>query len=337
MVDGRIGWGLFAGRILRTSDGGATWVDVTPTGMTAVKGSTDAAFIGPEDALVETASLQGASPSNELAKSSNGGASWTFVHLPVSAPDGLQLSFANPSDGWALAHVGIGAGHDSVVLLSTSNGGTTWHRILATSPTGRGGLPDSGVKVGLTFQSATTGWISGYSNVGGPYLYVTHDGGTSWAAQTLALPSQLSALSGGGNLVVLPPVGFGSTNAVLPVCAGNSGHGALVDFYVTHNGGIRWSGTSVLSLPGVPLCARVQWSFANPVYGWVSAGASLYTTSDGGMHWARSPLAGASISAIQEVDFVSPTTGWLLATSTNQGSLLFRTNDGGRTWVALAG
>lgn len=338
MVGGRMGWGLSAGHILRTSDGGATWVDVTPANMVAAQGGENAAFLGQEVAFIEMATRQGdTSPSTELEKTSNGGASWTSVHIPASAPDGLQMSFPSLGHGWALAHVGVGAGHDSVVLLSTSDGGTIWHRILATSPTGQAGLPDAGVKVGMTFQTSSRGWISGYSNVGGAYLYRTRDGGTSWTAQTLSLPSQLSSVSGGGNLVVLPPSTFGSTNAVLPVCAGSAGHGVLVDFYATHDGGMRWGGTHVLSLSGPSLCVGLQWSFADPSHGWVSDGKSLYTTTDGGILWSRSPLPGDNISAIQEVDFVSPTAGWILATSTSQRLGLFQTKDAGHTWSTLPG
>lgn len=105
----------------------------------------------------------------------------------------------------------------------------------------------------------------------------------------------------------------------------------------TIDGGVHW--TPQLSLVYPHLLQR-DMSFLDDNNGFVAIGipmngvlsSRLMATSDGGTHWSARSLPGVLVSGI---DFVSPTSGWVL-TGQAGASSLFRTNDGGTTWRACA-
>ena len=93
------------------------------------------------------------------------------------------MQFVNAQDGWVLADFGGGAaGSEGVNLFRTTDGGQTWS-LVASAP---GTLPLQGIKSGMGWISATTGWITGsIANPNVFYLYRTQDGGVSWQQQSL--------------------------------------------------------------------------------------------------------------------------------------------------------
>ena len=157
------------------------------------------------------------------------------------------------------------------------------------------------------------------------WLYVSHDGGATWYQQSLPLPSRVPS----AQLTLGSPTFFSGTDGVLPVIFSDpvTGRGLATDIYATQDGGKTWMSTTPLPL------ASVATDFADRQHGWVTDGATLYRTSDGGLQWIK--LApGASFKQVTLLDFVSSTLGWAVSEQ-GQNSLLLKTTNGGETWTPI--
>jgi len=83
-------------------------------------------------------------PVSDLASSADGGLSWTVDNLPADVPDPQldSIACATSTECWAsgselvLEHVGQGTNADSPVLLGTTDGGTTWSKVVFSVPVG---------------------------------------------------------------------------------------------------------------------------------------------------------------------------------------------------------
>jgi photosystem II stability/assembly factor-like uncharacterized protein len=191
-------------------------------------------------------------------------------------------------------------------------------------PQAESGLPFGGLKTGLSFRDTTTGWLTGYDASDRPYLFITHDGGDTWARQSLPIPQGLSAE--GGSSAPRPPAFFAGQAAILPVTFSDK----LV-LYGSVDAGETWTPTSPISG-----CA---WSIITVTDAYASDGTTLSRTTDGGRSWTTVELGQqltsmlASGYTISQIDFPTPTKGWVLITEPQSGSgRLLRTTDGGRTW-----
>lgn len=327
MIDASTGWNLNSGKLMRTTDGGAHWNDVTPRGIRLTPASTSTALSA---SLAWLAVPTAADPSAGTALPSgtrifhtiDGGQSWQSSIVPV-IPGNLkiaQLTFSTAQNGWLLYNQGGVGGAERATVVRTTDGGKTWAVVSTVLPASTDGpppgkLPFGGTKTGITFLDASTGWITGSDSVPNlSWLFVTHDGGQTWTQQHLSLPSNVSPDS----LSLLPPTFFSTTRGILPVGVGQ----ANTVIYVTNDKGATWQ-------PTTPVSANLVASdFLDEQHGWVTDGTSLLTTSDGGHTWTRQP-ASPTFTHVTQLDFVSNTHGWAVRSA---GSLL-QTLDGGRTWA----
>ncbi len=333
--DASTGWALASantGAVLRTSDGGATWLDVTPPGLTGIGYSTTLSVLNVATAWVLAPNADYLS--GKLYRTSDAGLTWTSFDAPFG---GGYLQFLDASTGFALADLGAGAGSQAVELFQTTDGGATWLSVFNDDPTrpdSSGSLPLGGIKSGMTFLDASTGWVTGERPVNGEvYLFVTHNGGLDWAEQTIPLPSGYDAY------MYLPqaPVFFGN-DGFLPLMVDLPAT-SVITFYTTHDGGSTWSGNPSNSASQVPLGSR--YTFADSTHGWSwDGGASIYVTTDAAQTWSAIPTSLNLGDNLAQVVFVPASggayNGWALTGQDSAGhSQLYHTTDNGSTWTQL--
>jgi photosystem II stability/assembly factor-like uncharacterized protein len=335
MFDARTGWAATAQQLLRTTDGGLHWSDVTPP--TPPGPSLPPVDLFPSSAAEAwsvrslVAGGPGASQS-AVSHTRDGGRTWHTITLPVFAV--AQITFADAEHGWMLADLDTADGEQGVDIFRTTDGGTTWAQV-ARAADRTGALPVQGRKTGLTFHDATTGWATGAGAVGvaasgTPWCFRTQDGGATWHLVPLPLPASLAQYPWFYVTGVLPPAFFSSQLGALPVVVGSRAAGGevLSVVYVTRDGGATWSPTAPVET--IPRTA----SWLDMSHWWIAAdadaGGGLFGTADGGAHWAAL-TPGAPFAHVSVLSFVSNTLGWAIGRAG-----LLRTTDGGRTWAVLA-
>jgi photosystem II stability/assembly factor-like uncharacterized protein len=361
---------------MRTTDGGASWTDVSPPSIANRTNKNDEFFLDATHAWVaETASSANACVDHVVIfRTVDEGRTWQqSAPIPVrfSVPTDVLwtgvtnhaglLSFVDAQNGWLLLGSGPtrfsaadgvdqqwnGANWRVGDLYRTTDGGLHW-TLAATDPGSASGcVPGPQRAAGLavmSFSSVTTGWISGDCvKAGGWRLLVTHDGGVTWGVQVLPIsaPSPTCSIPCTGLDV---PVFFDERQGMILV------EGRLL---ATSDGGASWS---VRSMP-----TGAFWvDFITPSEGWAAgAGANpspvqcslqnldacngnfqLYRTGDGGQTW----VPGSSSSFLEPAPKYWPP-AYLHFVDSKTGFLdpggpihgLFRTNDGGRTWTAVQG
>ncbi len=332
--DANNGWGVASndsGYIVRTTDGGSTWLNVTPPGLTGIGYSSNLSVLDVNTVWVLVPNIDFFT--GRLFRTTDGGNIWSSFDVPFG---GGMLQFLDASTGRILADRGAGAGSQSVELFQTSDGGASWMSVFNDDPTrpdSSNSLPLSGIKNGMTFFDANTGWATGTRPVDGEvYLFVTHDGGISWEQQSVPLPAGYESYQ----YMPQAPVFFGSTG-YLPLTVYLTGL-TEITFYSTHDGGITWTGdptnANMVIKPG-------QYSFADALHAWCwDGGSTLYFTSDGGQTWGGLATSLDLSGSLSQIVFVPANAGqfigWALTGPDTAGhSQLYKTTDNGGTWTAL--
>lgn len=332
--DSNNGWGIAVndgGYLLRTVDGGTTWLNTTPPGVTGIGYSTNLSVLDVNTAwvLVPNADFF----TGKLYRTTDGGLTWTSFDVPFG---GKNIQFLDASTGLALADRGAGMGSDSVEMFQTSDGGATWLSVFNNDPNrpdSSGSLPLGGIKNGMTFLDANTGWVTGTRPVDGEvYLFVTHDGGASWSQQSIPLPAGYESYQ----YMPQAPVFFGK-DGFLPLVI-NLSITTDFTFYTTHDGGTTWTGdpknAKSVVMPG-------SYAFADALHGWCwNGGTNLYSTADGAQTWGEMLISLNLSGQLSQIEFVPGTasqfTGFALTSVDDAGhSQLYKTTDNGITWTPL--
>lgn len=328
------GWGIASnngGYLLRTVDGGMTWLNATPIGLTGIGYSTTLSVLDVNTAwaLVPNADFF----TGTLYRTSDGGLTWTSSSVPFG---GGSLQFLDPNTGRVLADRGAGAGSQSVEMFQTSDGGATWLSVYNNDPTrpdSSNSLPLSGIKNGMTFLDANTGWVSGTIPIDGEvYLFATHDGGISWEPQAIPLPVGYSSYQ----YMPQPPVFFG-TDGYLPLGIFLTNTTDFT-FFATHDGGTTWSGDPTNTSRVIK---QGPYSFADSMHGWSwDGGTTLYQTSDGAQTWSGITTTLDLSGRLSQLVFVPRSNGqfigWALTGQDDAGhSQLYKTTDNGGTWTLI--
>ena len=321
MLDLNNGWALTDTGVVRTSDGGSTWYNATPASLNGAPVSPF--FLNTSTGWV-VASTGGDPTTGTLFHTSDGGATWSSTTVPFG---GGSLSFIDPMTGWDMVGLSAGMSHEAVAIFRTSDGGSTWSRIFTDDP-GVAGFSDSlplvGDKNGIVALDSQHAWVTGAQPSSDfIYVYTSQDGGTSWAHQELAIPSGYSGAQTGANL----PFFFGSSQAVLPVLLFANNNGA--DFYVSHDGGQTWTGTTPVAQGGFLAVAS-----ASDFFVW-DGSTPLNVSHDAGASWSTvTPNVNIKDNLVS-IQFINATTGWALTSDANSHRMLYKTVDGGATWTVL--
>ena len=152
------------GVVLRTTDGGNTWLDAS-TGLNP-EHFYSIAGIDALTALIVT--WESATAQAVIFRTSDGGASWTKVHERIGWLNGVTMFSA--TDGIAYGDPDPGSG--KWIFLETSDGGQTWD-LKDNSPD----QLDGDVGGTAFWLNASVGWIG----TNKPWAYHTTDGGSNWA------------------------------------------------------------------------------------------------------------------------------------------------------------
>lgn len=302
MVTTTTGWAYGP---MRSADGGAHWLDVSPPSIPDRTPKNDEFFLDATHAWVaETARSPNPCVVNVVIFSTaDGGRTWqrsTPIPVRFSVPTDVIWTGAANHAGWFYF---VDAQHGWLLLGSGP-----------AKPVGAAGVDPS--------------WIGADWRVGD--LYGTTDGGLNWtlaATYPVFAPGCIPAELNG--TLHESPMSFSSptTGWIVSTCG----------LLVTHDGGLTWSKSIT------PLAPREAPVFFDPSHGLIFADGGLLVTSDGGSSWSVRATLPANTYA---VEFTSPSEGWAAAAKPsaiqcgvqnlddcNGNFQLYRTSDGGKTWV----
>ncbi|TMC25052.1 MAG: hypothetical protein E6J36_06100 [Chloroflexi bacterium] len=215
MIDPTTGWALSEHAVLRTADGGFHWKNVTPPNTLLTRESI-ADFLTANLAWVTTPQANGAT--TQVLRTMDSGQTWQQSTIPAAYVK--QMTFFDAQRGWILAGWGAGGGAaEAVAVYRTGDGGKTWRNVSRALPASTDTRPSvhlsfGGLKSGIHFLNTSTGWITGTVGVNDlTWLYVSHDGGSTWYQQSLSLPPGVPS----AQLSLVPPTFFSATDGILPV------------------------------------------------------------------------------------------------------------------------
>lgn len=301
---------------LVTTDGGASWTGYTdlPSAsmiVTAVSCPTK---------KVCWASGPGPSDQPEVARSADGGQTWTLA-TPASWASAPYSRWPNSIDCVSASTcwlVGQAASAQNPEVAETSNGGSTWttfSNLPAVTPDSNGNT--YGLN-GISCTSATSCVAVGGVNGGaGPATVIsTTDGGTSWSL------SAAPTLSDAQDLFSVSCLADSKTSAVLCHAAGAAPEAAGPVELTSANGGAAWSGLQTFDDTGwlnSISCANLRHCWA------ASSGTTvaLAGTANGGTSWSTvtsdTSNEDGSVSCATASFCVATTDGELWVTSDDGG------------------
>ena len=354
--DAQSGWVVGdTGTIIHTADGGATWTghsSSTILDLNAIYFADESHGWAVGGGFTTDTRRQPLPPT--IVATNDGGATWHGQPLWVDGDSDENMNliintdlyavyFTDDQHGWTVGRTySYTDNRYHGLLLSTDDGGTSWHRI-AVSKIDGAELRD------VYFTDAQHGWVVGDD------ILTTSDGGVTWVKQSGAARAvsfsdaahgwlatgngSLSRTADGG--VTWLPVTLPSSLPQLDVAALDADHAVVLlsDGTVlrTDDAGITWTTQSV----GCTDVVITTLCFGDASTGWIMGAQyspwpdtkplSCYIrhTTDGGATWAQPPsFVTANLKA---VSFVSRTQGWAVGAD---GTIMVTTD--GRTWNTQA-
>jgi photosystem II stability/assembly factor-like uncharacterized protein len=340
MIDAQIGWAEGrvgddeTTRILRTTDGGTTWDDLSPDMDNDFRQS----LILNEQLAWVWYGYGGAAFRTE-----DGGQNWTFLE---SLGRSTSMQFIDNRHGWRLDAEVWGltfVQFDILSFATTDDGGASW--VETNPPPGTGyaymGYPDE--QTAWAIRAAYAKSLRGMPNLAIPFrLQTTFNRGATWTTRKMPIPpgaiqvrafDGLTDLGGVGNCEFVSPVYSSPSIWKLALTCEEKSW-----IYTSANQGKTW----IISPMPPGLDARIE--FINPTDGWLHlrdrfdrSQGRLYRTTNGGQSWNMIKRTGWTDVRL---NFVDRELGWAVAASCPEGycywneyvTALVKTTDGGRTW-----
>lgn len=316
MLDNTNGWALTRTSILKTTDGGTNWKDITPANA-ALNIATRGDFINSQYAWIATPQLNANTVS--MLRTTDGGQHWISSKIQAMQPEAVDMPhFLNAREGWLETIGDPGAGNQGAEIFHSIDGGQSWLKIASTQNLASG-LSSAGFKSGISFENSKTGFATTRSITGNPTdagLFVTYDGGHTWRKETIPMPSGANVAQIG----TTPPVFFGTTG-FLPVYVATQNNQHELILYRTNDSGTNWTQTRPANIDANTvyiLDTNHAWAFDNQT-------GKFYYTNDSGTSWWPS---NSNPGKIQALSFPGASTGWAITDTS-----LLHTTDGGKTWT----
>lgn len=180
-----------------------------------------------------------------------------------------------------------------------------------------------------TWTKVTTGIVGGKEpnaifSLGSVFNWVVGDGGYIYFSDDIT--SGLTVQSAGGASVQNLADIHGADELNLAAV------GASNTVILTHDGGTNWSAVTG-PVPGVDLtCVFVK---SAQVIFVGSAAGRLYYTQDAGANWTEKAFSGNGSGSVNDIQFSTPTVGYMATQTGATKGRVYRTIDGGFSWYIL--
>ncbi len=304
------------GKIVRSTDKGATWKDFTPPVLVNFK---YVKYITPNLALALGEGVQ-------LCLSYDSCKSWMEYDMPTSLD--VHIAFGDSLNAWI--------SDDSSRIYHSTNSGRSWQS-QGVEPLG----PPNPPLYGIHFLDDSIGCSVGQRG----FVMATTDGGNTWFQATdrqtndlygtfVASKTRAWAVGAAGTILTSGDKLHNWTAQPCPVSTllrsvafSDTLNGRILGddgvMLATTNGGATWG---LMATPSTTLNAM---SFPNSSDGWVvGPGGLIFRTVDGGGHWS-SQSSGVTAN-LNGVDFIDPGHGVIVGDS----GVVLTTSTGGITQVA---
>ena len=314
---GWVGGGNTTFVISRTTNGGHTWQ------TTDLSADSSGKPLFPAIALKFFGHDTGfAACTYGLVTTTNGGESWTKLHINGRAPRITAMSFINTRIGYV----------SSDSIFKTTDAGSTWASLNAQF--------SADYVSDMYFRDSLTGWL--VSKASG--IWITTDGGISWNAQngqlslsSLSFPEPGYGWAFGADGIYASTDGGGTWHRQSPARATGGGRmtsrwsGYAVGFgavFRTVDGGTSWDtvgsrATSVSLTDVIMKSAQQIWTV-----GGIATHGEIISSLDGGASWFK-PVAFYP-KWLRSLKFADSLTGW----ACGDGGTMLKSTDGGFTWNA---
>ena len=324
MLNETDGWGVTEEEIVRTNDGGVTWFNVTPANLADAGYLVFTDFFDATHAWVQFPDMNKYPNGGKLYRTTDGGITWEAFTTPFSSG---ALHFIDPSNGWMMADLGVGAGSMAVSVFQTSDGGKTWQRVYTNDPNLAGAgdtLPLGGIKNLILPLNGDTAWVGGVVYAPGEtYLFRTDDAGKTWFNIKLALPEDIAQ----SELSIQELIFLSPTEGLLALRV--SSETSQVVVYSTSDGGNTWTQLPVefegYGILETPSASEMIFYTADQFYVTKDAGATVQQIT---------PDIKFGDSVI-DMSFANSQTGWVITADESNEMTLYKTTDGGATWTPL--
>ena len=306
----------YGGKIIETRDGGRTWArldsGVEDALFNVYFANEDKGWVVGQDGLIlhtdDGGKTWGAQESNAVFTEMDGEEKRAYL-FAIDGLDDQRL--------WAVG--------DRSMLSTTTDGGRTWRsRKVAMQADLSGGESIAAadpVFYDVEFADAQHGWIVGEF---GKIMH-TSDGGETWTEQNRSLLEGSEFF----DALDLPSLfGLFVHDAQHAIASGLEGHVAR-----TVDGGTQWAyDDNDVEVPLLdPLFDLVEFEDGS---GWAIGAAGEIMRKDGvGGDWHRATMASELSTWLRAIDFTDSQNGWMVGGF----GLIFRTTDGGKTWLPSRG